>query len=143
MNTLKSLISKKRPEIYVINPHAPVYAALEIMAEKNVGALVVMQDDKLVGMISERDYARKVILKGKSSRETPVSEVMSSEIVFVRSSQTVMDCMQLMSAHHIRHLPVVDNGKVVGVVSSTDLLNYVIQQQEQTIRFYQDLVTDL
>lgn len=142
MNTVKTLLSSRCCEVWSVSPDVPVYEALEIMEDKNVGALVVLEADKLVGMISERDYARKVVLRGKSSRTTPVREIMSSPVVVTKPDQTVEECMALMSRYKIRHLPVVDGDKILGVISTTDVVNHIISQQEQTIRFYQDLSLD-
>ncbi|MEJ5203071.1 MAG: CBS domain-containing protein [Anaerolineales bacterium] len=143
LNTVRQLLDVKGYQVWSISPDATVYAALEMMAGKNVGALVVCEGSQLVGMISERDYARKVILHGKTSKQTRVREIMSSPVYSVGPEQTIRECMQLMSSKHIRHLPVVDQGKVVGVISIGDVVNEIIRQQSETIRFLEDLTLDI
>ena len=117
-----------------IRPDQSVYDAIEKMAEQGVGALLIMEHDKLLGIITERDYARKVILKGRLSRETAVREIMTSPVVFVTPQQSVDDCMNLMTVHRFRHLPVLDGEKVVGVVSIGDLVKWIISGQERAIQ---------
>jgi CBS domain-containing protein len=142
MNTVRQIIAARGKVIWSIGPNESVYTALEKMAEKEVGALVVIEGDQLAGMFSERDYARKIILKGKSSHETQVREIMTVEVVTIHPDQNLRDCMKLMSQHHIRHLPVVENAKVVGVISISDVVDQIINQQDETIRFLQDLTLD-
>jgi CBS domain-containing protein len=127
------VLGKKKKGIYTISPDASVYDALVLMAEKEVGALLVMRGNDLVGVISERDYARKIALMGRSSKETDVSEVMSSPPMTVSPRATVTECMQLMTDKRRRHLPVVDNGVVVGIVSIGDLVNWIVSSHEKTI----------
>ena len=129
------LKDKKSGEIWSTTPETTVYRSIEMMAEKGVGALLVMdQKGELVGVLSERDYARKVILQGRSSKETAVSEIMSSPAICISPEHTVGDCMRIMTDHRIRHLPVKQAGKVIGVVSIGDLVNWVITEQGETIR---------
>lgn len=134
MKTLKQLLSAKGREVYSIGPDAKVIEALQLMAQKDIGALVVMEGSRVVGMISERDYARKVSLQGKSSQDVPVREIMTSDVVTVEPSRTVEECMGLVTQRRIRHLPVCESGKVIGLVSIGDLVKDVIADQEQTIR---------
>lgn len=133
MKTVKQLLSNKPNLLWFIPPDATTYDAIKMLAEKSVGALPVMQGDKLIGMFSERDYARKVVLKGKSSVDTPVSDVMSTQVVCVRPEQTNEDCMALMTDKRIRHLPVIENERVVGVISIGDLVKDIISEQKFVI----------
>ncbi len=132
MQIVKNLIEGKT-EIFSIRPEQPVLAAIQMMADKYVGALLVMKDAQLLGIVSERDYARKVILKGRSSAETPVREIMTAEVLSVSPSDSVHRCMRLMTDKHIRHLPVVDNGRVVGMLSIGDLVKAVIDDQAEQL----------
>lgn len=136
MKTVKQILQSKTRGIGVlsISPDATVYDALKLMAEKEVGALLVMEADKLVGIISERDYARKVILHGKSSKEIHVSDIMTSKIVYVSTAQTVDECMALMTDKRIRHLPVYEGKQLVGVVSIGDLVKEAISEREYIIK---------
>jgi signal-transduction protein with cAMP-binding, CBS, and nucleotidyltransferase domain len=131
---INTVLSKKPRDIWSTAPNTSVYHCVETMADKEVGALLVMENDDLVGVISERDYARKVILQGRSSKETAVSEIMSAPAICVSPEHTVGDCMMIMTTNRIRHLPVQKGGRVVGVVSIGDLVNWIITEQEETIR---------
>jgi CBS domain-containing protein len=134
MKTVRQLLESKGGQIFSISPDASVYDALKLMAEKDVGALVVLEDGRLAGIISERDYARKVILLGKSSHDIPVREIMTENVVTVRPEQTVDECMEVVTNKRIRHLPVADGDRLVGVLSIGDLVKEVIADQEQTIK---------
>jgi CBS domain-containing protein len=133
MATARHLLDRKGRGIFSVGPDDPVLEAIRLMAEHHVGALVVMKGEQLVGIVSERDYARKVILKGRSSADTPVAQIMSSPVITVTLNSSVQDCMQLMTTRHLRHLPVVEGGKVVGMVSIGDLVKAVMEEQKQTI----------
>ena len=134
MKSVSQLIAGKSSEIWTVDPEQPVPDAIKCMAEKNIGALLVIKGERLVGIISERDYARKIILRGKSSRETPVSEIMSSNVITVSPDDTIELCMTLMTRNDIRHLPVLERDKVSGVLSIGDLVRATIAEQQQTIQ---------
>lgn len=134
MKTVSQLLQGKSSGVLSVAPDTRVFDALKLMAEKNVGALLVMNGETLLGILSERDYARKVILLGKSSHEITVSDIMSGKPVTVTPKQTVDDCMELMSSRRIRHLPVIDNARVIGVLSIGDLVKAVIEIQRETIK---------
>jgi CBS domain-containing protein len=140
MKTVAELLRGKEHAILSVSPDVPVFEALTVMAEKNVGALLVLEGDRLVGILSERDYARKVILKGKSSREIPVREIMSSHVLYVRPEQTIEDCMALMTDKRVRHLPVFDGEKLVGVVSIGDVVKAIIAEQSFVIEQLQNYI---
>ena len=134
MQTVSSILRQKGSEVASVSPDTMVRDALRIMAEKNIGAIVVLDNAKLVGIFSERDYARKIVLKDKSSKTTPISEIMTSEdLVTVKPSTSVDDCMVLMTARRIRHLPVVENDQLLGVISIGDLVKHIIEEQKITI----------
>ncbi|ROH87046.1 CBS domain-containing protein [Pseudomethylobacillus aquaticus] len=134
MKTVHQLLETKGNAVYSVSGQATVYEALVILAEKHIGAITVVDDGKLVGILSERDYAREVIVKGKSSKTTRVEEIMSTQLVTVTSHQTVEECMNLMSERRIRHLPVVDDGKLVGILSIGDLVKETIAYQQFLIK---------
>ncbi len=131
--TIDAILNQKSGDIWSVAPDATVYDAVLTMANKNVGALVVMENDKLVGIISERDYTRKVMLRGKRSRETQVREIMSIELTTVHPKESVDDCLRFMTEKRVRHLPVVDEGRLRGVISIGDLVKHVISVQSATL----------
>jgi CBS domain-containing protein len=139
--TIEMIIGAKGREVFSIDVSASVYEALETMADKNVGALVVLDSGRLVGILSERDYARKVILLSRMSKDTLVSEIMTNDPVTVSSATTVGECMQLMTDRRIRHLPVVDDGSLTGVISIGDVVRAVIEEQEFLIHQLESYIT--
>ena len=134
MKTLKQLLEAKGRDVYSIAPDALVFDALKLMADKGVGALIVMEGGRIAGILSERDYARKVILHGKSSHDIQVRDIMTSKIITVHPGQTVEECMALMTEKRIRHLPVTEGERLIGVLSIGDLVKEVIAEQQQTIK---------
>ena len=141
LRTIGQLLQTKGSQIWSIEPQATVYRALQIMAEKNVGALLVIDRDQLVGIFSERDYARKIILKGKASKDTLVSELMILEVFYIDTNATLQECMALMTAKHIRHLPVLENKQLVGIVTLGDVVQQIIVEQKFTIRELEKYIT--
>jgi CBS domain-containing protein len=135
------ILNQKQQNVWHISPEACVYDAIEIMADKYIGALLVVAEGKLIGVVSERDYARKVILQGKSSKQIQVREIMTSPAIFVTPDQTVQECMRIMTDKHIRHLPVVENETILGVVSIGDLVKWMISAQQQTISQLHSYIT--
>lgn len=131
--TIDAILAQKGTEIFSISPEATVFEAVELMANKNVGALLVIQDGKLVGLISERDYTRKVMLRGKKSRETQVREIMSSDLTVVSPREPVENCLRMMTDKRVRHLPVLDGDTIRGVISIGDLVKWVIATQSAAI----------
>lgn len=141
MHTVQQILSQKTVrEIWSIAPDATVFDAIQMMADRHVGALLVMEDGELRGIISERDYAREVILKGRASRETLVGQIMSEPVISVPPGHLVRDSLSLMTNNHIRHLPVVENDRVVGIVSIGDLVKDVIEDQQSTIEQLQEYI---
>jgi CBS domain-containing protein len=141
IDTVRQVLKQKGHNVWHVSPDGCVYDAIEMMAEKHVGALMVIADGKLVGVVSERDYARKVILQGKSSKQTPVSEIMTSPAICVTPEQTVEESMRMMTERHIRHLPVLEDGKILGVLSIGDLVKWMISAQQQTISQLHNYIT--
>jgi CBS domain-containing protein len=141
MNFVNEILKAKGRDVWTVSSDSTVYDALQEMADKNVGALLVVEDDKLVGVFSERDYARKVILHGKASKDTLVKEIMSTEMFWVRPDETVGGCMELMTNKRIRHLPVLDEGRLVGVISIGDVVKAVISEKEFAIQQLEQYIT--
>lgn len=139
--TIREVLHNKGAAVWTISPEAMVFDAIQMMAEKNVGALLVTQNDKLLGIISERDYTRKVAIKGKSSKQTAVKEIVSGQVVQVTPAYTVEECLRLMTDHRVRHLPVLEGEKIVGVVSIGDLVNWIISAQTSTIHQLQTYIS--
>ncbi len=139
--TVRQLINKKGNEVWSIQADATIFEALELMSDKGVGALIVFDQNQLAGIFSERDYARKVILKGKSSHDTRISEIMTRQVICVRPEQTMTDCMALMTDKHIRHLPVLEGDKVIGVISIGDVVKEIISAQEFLIEQMENYIT--
>lgn len=130
MNTIRNLLDGKGYDVWSVQPDDPVLKALELMADKNIGAVVVIEQEVLVGIFSERDYARKVILKGKTPHETKVREIMTTEVIGLGIDQTVEHCMALMTTHHFRHLPIFDGDQLIGIISIGDVVKSIIAEQE-------------
>ena len=141
MSTVRQLLRNKPAEIWTIGPKATVYEALELMAEKDIGAVLVLERGTLVGIFSERDYARKVVLKGKTSRETTVGELMTQMLFYVTPQQTVEECLALMTQKRVRHLPVLDGTQLIGVISIGDAGKAIIAEQRTTIHHLEDYIT--
>ena len=141
VGTIREILGHKGPATWTISPDATVFDAIQLMADKNIGALLVTKDGKLVGIISERDYTRKVVLKGRSSKDTPVRDILSGVIVHVTPEHTVDECLRLMTEHRVRHLPVLEAEKIAGVVSIGDLVNWIITAQSSTIHQLQTYIT--
>ena len=141
MTTIAQLLNTKGYQIWSVEPKATIFEALEIMSEKEIGALLVMEDGKLTGIFSERDYARKVILKGKSSKETPVGELMTKKVFYIDPQKTTNDCMAMMTAKRIRHVPVIEDNQVMGIVTIGDVVNQIISEQEVTINHLENYIT--
>jgi len=140
VGTIREILSHKGGALWIIPPESTVFEAIQLMAEKNIGALLVVKDNKLAGIISERDYTRKVFLKGKRSRETKVEEIMSKDVTVTSSNEPVENCMRLMTEKRIRHLPVVDDGKLRGVLSIGDVVKHIISTQSATIEHLESYI---
>jgi CBS domain-containing protein len=139
--TVRQILQAKGSDCWSIDPDATVYDALQLMAKKNVGALLVLREDRLIGIFSERDYARRMILQGKHSKETLVREVMTQNPIIVHPAQTIEECMALMTQSHIRHLPVLDQEKLLGVISIGDVVKGIISEQKGTIIDLENYIT--
>jgi CBS domain-containing protein len=136
-----TILKRKGGEIWSVRPDQTVYEAIEMMADKGVGALLVISDGKLAGIISERDYARKVILQGRSSRTTVIQEIMTSPVISVSPKEAVEECMELMTRNRIRHLPIMENERVIGIVSIGDLVKWLVSEQEETIEHLHNYIS--
>ena len=141
MKSIRDILREKGPAAWSISPEATVFKALELMAEKNIGALLVIDKGSLVGILSERDYARKVILKGKMSRTTRVRDIMTASVLVVSPEQSVEECMALMTGKHVRHLPVLEHGKLIGMISIGDVVKAVIADKNFTIEQLTNFIT--
>jgi CBS domain-containing protein len=133
MGKVKNILDSKGRVVFSVAPEVTVYAAIELMCQKDVGGLLICENDRLVGIFTERDYARKLILKGKSSKETPIRDLMTRNPIVVSSDTSIEDCMKIMSDKHIRHLPVLDGDKVIAMISIGDVVRYVIEEQKSII----------
>jgi CBS domain-containing protein len=133
MGKVKNILDSKGRDVFSVTPDVTVYTAIELMCQKDVGGLLIVEHDKLVGIFTERDYARKLILKGKSSKETPIGDLMTRNPIVVSPESTIEDCMKIMSSKHIRHLPVVDGDKLIAMISIGDVVRYVIEEQKSII----------
>jgi CBS domain-containing protein len=140
MTTIKQVLDNKGHEVLTVRPDDTVLKALELMASKNVGAVIVMENDTTVGIFTERDYARNVILKGRSSSNTPIRDIMVPDVIFVKPEQSVDECMAIMSEKRFRHMPVLQEGKLVGVISIGDLVKTIIDEQKFTIEQLQGYI---
>ena len=141
VGTIREILHGKSAATWTIAPESTVFEAIQLMAEKNIGALLVVKDNQLAGIISERDYTRKVALLGRASKDTRVSEILSGHVVHVTPDHTVDQCLHLMTDHRVRHLPVLEGGKILGVVSIGDLVNWVISAQSSTIHQLETYIT--
>jgi len=141
MKPIVELLRKRDPVLYKVAPGATVFDGLKLLSDHGVGAMLVMEGDALVGVFSERDYTRKVALQGRNSRELPIADIMTANVITVTSQTDTHTCMALMSQHKIRHLPVVDNGKVLGMISIRDIMDDIIADHEQTIAQLQTYIT--
>ncbi|MEK7684362.1 MAG: CBS domain-containing protein [Verrucomicrobiota bacterium] len=139
--SISTVLHQKGSNAWSVSPDALVFDAIQLMADKNVGALLVIAGGNLVGMISERDYTRKVVLKGKTSKQVHVGEIMVSPVISVTPAHTVDDCMRLMTEHRVRHLPVLDGSQIAGVISIGDLVNWIISVQRETISHLQNYIS--
>jgi CBS domain-containing protein len=140
MKTISQFLDQSNRPVYSVGPNATVREALEVMAQQNIGALLVLDDDSLAGIFSERDYARKVVLKGKSSSEAKVSEIMTSKVITINTKHTIDQCMQIMTDNHIRHLPIVNDQNVMGLISIGDVVREMIAYQKSMIEQLQSYI---
>jgi len=141
IGTINEILTHKGTTVWCISPEATVFEAIQMMADKNIGALLVTDKERLLGILTERDYTRNVALKGKSSKQTAVKEILSSEFIQVTPGHTVEECMRLMTLHRVRHLPVLNGGQILGIISIGDLVNWIISAQNSTIHQLQTYIT--
>jgi CBS domain-containing protein len=139
--TISEILHHKGNQVWSINPDAMVFDAIQLMSDKNIGALLVTEGGKLVGILTERDYTRKIALKGKSSKQTAVREILSGQVIHVTPDHTIEECMRLMTDHRVRHLPVLESDRIVGVISIGDLVNWIINAQSSTINLLQTYIS--
>lgn len=141
MGKVRNILHNKGNAVFSVDPDMMVYRAIELMCEKNIGGLLIVENGKLVGIFTERDYARKLILKGKSSKDTPIKDLMTSNLVTVSPDTSIDDCMRVMTGRKIRHLPVLDKGDLVGIISIGDVVHYVIEEQKSIIEHLEHYIT--
>lgn len=134
MKKIRNLLEKKGHQVYSVSPDTTVLAALQLMMEKNISSVLVMENEMLKGIFTERDYARKLVLQGKASKDTPISEIMTANLFTISLNESIDHCMEMMSNHKIRHLPVIDNHRVTGMVSIGDIVRFIIDDQKRTIQ---------
>jgi CBS domain-containing protein len=139
--TISEILHQKGNQVWSIDPETMVFDAIQMMADKNIGALLVTEASKLVGILTERDYTRKVALKGKSSKQTPVKEILSGQVIHVSPDHTIEECLRLMTDHRVRHLPVLEADRIVGIISIGDLVNWIINAQSSTINLLQTYIS--
>jgi CBS domain-containing protein len=141
MGKVRNILHNKGNVVFSVEPNEMVYRAIELMCEKNIGGLLIVENGKLVGIFTERDYARKLILKGKSSKDTPIKDLMTSNLVTVTPDTSIDDCMRVMTGRKIRHLPVLDKGELVGIISIGDVVHFVIEEQKSIIEHLEQYIT--
>lgn len=140
MKKINHILEKKGHQVFSVSPQTAVYQALQIMMEKNISALLVMEEEKLIGIFTERDYARKLILQGKSSRETMIAEIMTTELLTISPSDSIDHCMEVMTEKKIRHLPVIEQNRVSGMISIGDVVKFIIEDQKKTIEHLESYI---
>ena len=140
IGTINEILTQKGAALWCVSPDVTVFEAIQMMADKNIGAVLVIEGGKLIGILTERDYTRKIALKGKSSKQTSVKEILSGSVIHVTPENTVEECMRLMTEHRVRHLPVLNGGQIVGIVSIGDLVNWIITAQNSTIHQLQTYI---
>jgi CBS domain-containing protein len=141
MGRVKDILKNKGNAVFSVEPHVMVFKAIELMCEKNIGGLLIVDNEKLAGIFTERDYARKLILKGKSSKDTPISELMTKNLFTVSPETSIEICMQMMTDKHIRHLPVTDDDKLVGMISIGDVVRFIIEEQKSIIEHLENYIS--